>query len=179
MTQDTYHEKQRLMRCALHTLNNLFQEQAFTKEDLDEYSHTLTPGSWINPHKNLLGLGNYDINVMMVALRTKGYTIKWWDRRKDLANIPYDNVYGLIINYVSMKFFGFWESRHWFSMRTLPVNGSPMWYSFDSKLSSPYQFDSTQKVIEYLRDIVQSKQGEVLMVVKEDEPAQEPTPQTS
>ncbi|KAK9825183.1 hypothetical protein WJX81_003997 [Elliptochloris bilobata] len=35
-----YHERQRLQLCALHTLNNLFQEQAFTQDDL-----ALLPGS--------------------------------------------------------------------------------------------------------------------------------------
>lgn len=65
-----YHEKQKLMRCALHTLNNLvcykhshtnshnnaaqLQEEAFTKQQLDRIAISFSPGGWINPHKNAL-----------------------------------------------------------------------------------------------------------------------------
>ena len=57
---DIYHEKQSRQLCALHVLNNLFQDQnAFKKSDLDAICKRLTPNAWINPHKSVLGLGNY------------------------------------------------------------------------------------------------------------------------
>jgi len=69
--------------CAVHALNNLFQEQgAFTKEHLDNICSSLSPNTWISPHKSLLGLGNYDINVIMSALQLKGYEAIWFDKRK-------------------------------------------------------------------------------------------------
>lgn len=69
--------------CALHALNNLFQQQgAFTKEEFDEICGSLSPNTWINPHKSIMGLGNYDINVIMTALQRKGYEAVWFDKRK-------------------------------------------------------------------------------------------------
>lgn len=51
-----YHEKQSLQRCALHTLNNFFQEARFTKAHLDQICYELSD-SFINPHKSMFGLG--------------------------------------------------------------------------------------------------------------------------
>lgn len=77
-----YHEKQVRELCALHALNNLFQGRSFTKLELDEICHSLSPDVWINPHKSLLGLGNYDINVIMKALQTRDCEAIWFDKRK-------------------------------------------------------------------------------------------------
>lgn len=77
-----YHEHQSLMMCALHTLNNLFQDQkAFTRQDLDNICYSLNPDAFVNPHKNVFGLGNYDVNVVMAALQLKNYEAVWFDRR--------------------------------------------------------------------------------------------------
>lgn len=78
-----YHEKQVKELCALHALNNLFQTaNSFSKEQLDAICHSLSPDVWINPHKSLLGLGNYDINVIMKALQSKNCEAIWFDKRK-------------------------------------------------------------------------------------------------
>jgi len=42
----------------------------------------LSPDTWINPHRSMLGIGNYDINVIMVALQSHGYETVWFDKRK-------------------------------------------------------------------------------------------------
>ena len=42
----------------------------------------LSPASFINPHRNMFGLGNYDVNVIMAALQKKGYETIWFDKRK-------------------------------------------------------------------------------------------------
>ena len=84
-----YLEKQRWLLCALHTLNNLLQDaQAFSKSDLDgiceSLASTTTAGCrcFGNPHRSLLGLGDYDVNVLMYALQQKGLAAIWFDRRK-------------------------------------------------------------------------------------------------
>lgn len=83
MNSDIYHEKQVRELCALHALNNLFQSKdAFTKADLDCICNSLSPDHWINPHKSVLGLGNYDINVIMKALQSRGCEAIWFDKRK-------------------------------------------------------------------------------------------------
>lgn len=68
--------------CALHALNNLFQERGFSKQELDQICYSLSPDVWINPHKSLLGLGNYDINVIMAALQKKDREAIWFDKRR-------------------------------------------------------------------------------------------------
>ena len=77
-----YHERQRLQFCALHVLNNLFQEETFCKQDLDDICYSLSPDATVNPHKSFLGLGNYDVNVLTMALQTKDYQFIWFDKRK-------------------------------------------------------------------------------------------------
>lgn len=85
-----YHEKQHLARCAVHALNNLLQEEAFNANLLDDIgvftclsfvcgmsppiAHNLTPGNVLalNPHKSVLGIGNYDLNVIEKALDSIG-----------------------------------------------------------------------------------------------------------
>ncbi|XP_070079285.1 josephin-2 isoform X4 [Equus caballus] len=42
----------------------------------------LSPDSRLNPHRSLLGTGNYDVNVIMAALQGLGLAAVWWDRRR-------------------------------------------------------------------------------------------------
>lgn len=81
---EIYHERQSKQLCALHALNNLFQDkEAFTKKELDEICSELAPDSRLfNPHRSALGLGCYDINVIISALAKKGYEVIWFDKRK-------------------------------------------------------------------------------------------------
>lgn len=68
-----------------HAFNweNLFIEQgSYSKDQLDEICRHLSPSDWINPHRSILGLGNYDINVIMTALQRKGCDAVWFDKRK-------------------------------------------------------------------------------------------------
>lgn len=69
--------------CALHALNNLFQQKdAFQRGELDTICRSLAPKVWLNPHKSPIGWGNYDINVIMTVLQNKGFEAKWFDKRK-------------------------------------------------------------------------------------------------
>lgn len=80
--QKIYHERQTRMLCAVHALNNVFQDPtAYSKADFDTICYNLSPDSYINPHKNPLGLGNYDVNVLMTAVLMKGYETVWFDKR--------------------------------------------------------------------------------------------------
>lgn len=78
-----YHEKQKLMYCAVHAINNLFQSPHFcSKTKLDEISYNLNPSRWNNPHKSVLGLGNYDVNVITSFLQLNHHDIVWFDKRR-------------------------------------------------------------------------------------------------
>lgn len=54
----------------------------FSKSELDAICSSLSPNVWINPHRSMLGFGNYDINVIMAALQKKGCEAVWFDKRK-------------------------------------------------------------------------------------------------
>lgn len=103
MAPSIYHERQIRELCALHCLNNLFQgitflfihilrlifiihaileKGTFSKSQFDEICKNLSPGEWINPHRSVLGLGNYDINCIMAALQLKNFSAIWFDKRK-------------------------------------------------------------------------------------------------
>ena len=82
-SEDIYHERQVRQMCALHVLNNLFQDsKAFSKSQLDAICKELNPSAWLNPHRSSLGLGNYDVNVIMMALQKKGFKTIWFDKRR-------------------------------------------------------------------------------------------------
>ena len=82
-SEELYHEKQHLQFCAVHSLNNLFQNaNTCSKEKLDEQCLVLDPQRWNNPHRSRLGMGNYDINVIMAFLQKLNYDVLWFDKRK-------------------------------------------------------------------------------------------------
>ncbi|XP_078539713.1 josephin-1 isoform X2 [Lissotriton helveticus] len=134
-----YHEKQRRELCALHALNNVFQDgSAFTRETLQDIFQRLSPNTMVTPHKkSMLGNGNYDVNVIMAALQTKGYEAVWWDKRRDVSIIALSSVTGLIMNLPSSLSWGPvklpLKRQHWICIRE--VGGT--YYNLDSKLKLP------------------------------------------
>eukprot|EP01098_Paradermamoeba_levis_P001260 TRINITY_DN11419_c0_g1_i1.p1 TRINITY_DN11419_c0_g1~~TRINITY_DN11419_c0_g1_i1.p1 ORF type:complete len:164 (-),score=33.89 TRINITY_DN11419_c0_g1_i1:72-563(-) len=110
--RDILHEKQNLQQCGIHCVNNLLQEKAYGKKDFDEICLELAPDSLFNPHKSILGTGNYDVNVIMNSLFKKDLAVKWFDKRKDLNQVNFNLVIGLIVNYTTALFFGMYKSKH-------------------------------------------------------------------
>eukprot|EP00008_Paramoeba_atlantica_P010499 CAMPEP_0201492706 /NCGR_PEP_ID=MMETSP0151_2-20130828/34424_1 /ASSEMBLY_ACC=CAM_ASM_000257 /TAXON_ID=200890 /ORGANISM="Paramoeba atlantica, Strain 621/1 / CCAP 1560/9" /LENGTH=210 /DNA_ID=CAMNT_0047879687 /DNA_START=51 /DNA_END=683 /DNA_ORIENTATION=- len=167
---ELYHEKQSLQRCALHTLNNLFQKEEFTKADLDNICYFLSPGAFINPHKSIWGTGNYDVNVIMYALTSREKTCKWWDRRKDVSEMPIegDNIFGIIVNRTSSKFAGFWKSKHWFAI----VKVRDTYFDFNSNLRTPVKFETREEILDFFRKEIKNG-GEVIRVLNKEEEGEE------
>ncbi|KAK7790275.1 hypothetical protein R5R35_012641 [Gryllus longicercus] len=166
MNGTIYHERQVKELCALHALNNLFQEcNAFTKSELDGICYSLSPNVWINPHKSFLGLGNYDINVIMAALQRKGCEAIWFDKRKDPKCLNLINILGFILNVPSDYKLGFvllpLRRRHWITIRQ--INGD--YYNLDSKLESPQLIGKAPDLIAYLQEQLECKEKELFVVV--------------
>lgn len=165
-----YHERQVKELCALHALNNLFQDgSAFSKQTLDEICHRfLSPDHLVNPHKSVLGLGNYDVNVIMSALQLKGYEAIWFDKRKDPGCIDTSKIVGFILNIPSEMRFGFLQfplsRKHWIAVRE--VEGT--FYNLDSKLEAPVAIGKGPELLRYLRDQVKCKDREIFIVVTQD-----------
>lgn len=164
-----YHERQVKELCALHALNNLFQDgQAFTKGSLDDICHSLSPDHLVNPHKSVLGLGNYDVNVIMSALQLRGYEAIWFDKRKDPSCIDLSKIVGFILNVPSEMKFGFLQfplsRKHWIAVRD--VAGT--FYNLDSKLEAPVAIGKSQELLQYLREQVKCKDREIFIVVTQE-----------
>ncbi|CAI2186238.1 5393_t:CDS:2 [Funneliformis geosporum] len=170
-----YHERQRLYFCGQHTLNNLFQDKVFTKEQLDNIALKLAEKTsleiwtwssyFVNPHKSLLG--NYDVNVLEMALREKDLEVKWFDVRKDIRSVIQfadKSLFGLILNIPSSRYF--WTSYHWIAIKHFQYNEEPAEvYNLDSKLYLPEKFENLEKVYKFL-EFVLYKSGNILLVKK-------------
>ncbi|XP_396099.3 josephin-2 isoform X2 [Apis mellifera] len=168
MTRSIYHERQVKELCALHALNNLFQERRFSKQELDQICYSLSPDVWINPHKSLLGLGNYDINVIMAALQRRGHEAVWFDKRRDPKCLCLDNIEGFILNVPTEYKLGFvllpLKRRHWIALKK--IHGA--FYNLDSKLDSPQLIGKENDLLRYLKDQIDSKEKELFLVVSKE-----------
>ncbi|XP_072943797.1 josephin-2 [Epargyreus clarus] len=164
-----YHEKQVKELCALHALNNLFQTRnTYSKSELDTICSRLSPNVWINPHRSMLGMGNYDINVIMAALQKKGCEAVWFDKRKDPGCLDLSNICGFILNVPSDYKLGFvmlpLRRRHWITIRQIQGN----FYNLDSKLEAPQLIGRSSDLIAYLKEQLDSKEKELFVVVSKE-----------
>lgn len=164
-----YHERQSLQLCALHALNNLFQDgRAFSRTQLDEICSRLSPDNLINPHKSLLGLGNYDINVIMAALESKNHAAVWFDKRKDVDILDLDQIYGFVLNIPTDYEWGFiripLKRRHWTCVKAI----QGLYYNLDSKLEYPELIGKDTEVSKYLKDQIGHKDKELFVVVSKE-----------
>lgn len=177
-----YHERQRLQLCLLHALNNLFQgHRAFSKPELDRIADDLVPldttttPSWLRtpwslvhkPHRTAV-TGNYDANVLMAALKTRGADAQWYDCRKGGAGLDLDDdggVVGVMLNVKQTKVAGLWRTRHWLALRS--VGG--WWYNLDSDLPAPVPLGpgSSEEVQGFLRRALD--RGAEIFVVRRDD----------
>ncbi|VDP84226.1 unnamed protein product [Echinostoma caproni] len=171
-----YHEKQSKMLCALHALNNVLQDKIFSKSSLDDIANTLAPSKFVNPHRNFFGLGNYDANVLVLALQQCGYDIVWCDKRKSLKDhhLNLNNILGFILNTLSRRhILSFplpYAGSHWIAFRHITVNGIGQYYNLDSKLRAPLPVGSTdEQFIDYLEQRLREyPDTQLLFVVSSD-----------
>lgn len=173
-----YHERQSKQLCALHTLNNLFQAaNVFSKKDLDVICTELAPNSrFFNPHRSALGMGCYDINVIIAALAKRGFEAIWFDKRKNLQQLNMDNIFGFILNVPNKPSNGLlsipldyipvqaqvWSSqKHWIAIKKIESH----YYDLDSKLDSPYRIGSESDLLQYLSPKNTLEQVEIFIIV--------------
>ncbi|NXD18453.1 JOS2 protein, partial [Nothocercus nigrocapillus] len=132
-----YHERQRLELCAVHALNNVLQRPCFSQEAADDICKRLAPDARLNPHRSVLGTGNYDVNVIMAALQSLELAAVWWDKRRPLEQLVLGQIVGFILNVPSNVSLGFVSlpvrRKHWLAVRQL--RGT--YYNLDSKLKAP------------------------------------------
>uniref|UniRef100_A0A1I8A0P1 ubiquitinyl hydrolase 1 n=1 Tax=Steinernema glaseri TaxID=37863 RepID=A0A1I8A0P1_9BILA len=156
-----YHEKQRRQMCLLHTLNNMFQREEFTKANLDDICLAMDGSQWFNAHRSMLGLGNYDANVLMAALESRDLCLTFFDSRLSLDCINDEVVLAYIFNVPSDSYIPFFRGRHWFSV--IKINGS--FFNLDSKLTSPVRIKDFP---EFARRHLAKKDSMLIVTRKED-----------
>ncbi|XP_052789561.1 josephin-2-like isoform X2 [Mya arenaria] len=164
-----FHERQRKQLCAMHVLNNLFQAPVFTKSEMDDICTSLTPQKFWNPHRSLLGMGNYDVNVITAALQTRDLCVVWFDKRKSIAHIEFSKVKGVILNVPSDWKLGFVklpvDFKHWILLRD--IDGT--FYNLDSKLSRPALIGTRDDLVGYLQERLGSEERTQVLLVVEPE----------
>uniref|UniRef100_A0AAA9T863 Josephin-2 n=3 Tax=Bos TaxID=9903 RepID=A0AAA9T863_BOVIN len=133
-----------------------------------EIGSWLAPDSRLNPHRSLLGTGNYDVNVIMAALQGQGLAAVWWDRRRPLSQLALPRVLGLILNLPSPVSLGLLSlplrRRHWVALRQ--VDG--VYYNLDSKLRAPEVLGDEDGVRAFLAAALAQGLCEVLLVVTKE-----------
>lgn len=152
------------------------QKDAFTRASLNEVAEKLvvdetdketwTPLSVVfKPHHNAI-TGNYDINVLIAALKGKGKSVIWHDRRNGASSIdldgPEDALMGIVLNVSVRRYAGIWRSRHWVTLRRI----EGVWYNLDSDLVVPRAFKDTDEVRKFLDHII-GQGGEILLVMND------------
>lgn len=163
-----YHERQAKQLCALHALNNLFQDPtAFSKKDLDTVCKELAPKSrFFNPHKSTIGLGCYDVNVIIAALAKKDYDVVWFDKRKDIEKLKLEHIFGFILNVpnngpVPLNYLPWSTQKHWICIRKV----QDYYYDLDSKLDKPEIIGNEIELIKFLKHKCAIDQLEILVIV--------------
>lgn len=139
---------------------------------MDEISVNLSPEYYVNPHRSVLGLGNYDVNVIMAALQAHGMNLIWYDKRKEISleSLEISTTFGYILNIPSSEYtFGFVtlpiKSRHWISIRRLHDG---KFYNLDSKLDRPKCIGGDDDLVRYLQTEMKSNDKEIFLVSHAD-----------
>ncbi len=203
-----YHERQSLMLCAVHALNNLFcnadaeaanaptalADPIFTKQGLEqiaagkyeeEQQLGLASGGVFefNQNRSAIGLGNYSVVVLETAVRAHGaYSWDQFDVRQGVEAIPpLDQVVGIVVNKPTSNLMGAWKSKHWYTIRK--CRGHDL--NLDSKLAAPVAFvaegqDTSVSAGETLREHLRLliDSGGSLFLVTQAEPEPKSEPES-
>lgn len=153
-----YHEKQHLAHCAVHAVNNLFQQEWITYSDFAKIAQKLhqldmnngISGSFsFNPYKSIVPfLGNFDVQCLAEALKFKKCRISEHiviasRISEKTLRVKDSSTVGYIINKEIPRWFGLRSSNHWFTV--LPQDQE--FVNLDSELSLPETFASESEFI--------------------------------
>ena len=119
-----YHEQQILGRCAIHTVNNLFQAKWMTYEDMCNISLELysndPSSSMINPYQSVIPYwGQFDIQCLIKVIESRNCLVTdHLIKLSDVQNYDFYNfkIKGLIVNVQTSYIFNVIQSNHWFAI---------------------------------------------------------------
>jgi len=175
-----YHERQRWQLCGVHAVNNLLQRDAFSKADFDALCEEMDPRPaglrgllHFNAHReNVLGLGNFDVNVCLRALSSQDYRFRWFDARQRIVDrfpvAAAPKLQGFLVNEAADGFLSrLVGGRHWYAVRE--VAGT--WVNLDSVLSEPRPFPGGLAATLDALQLVLERGGQVIEVWQPSEAA--------
>lgn len=118
--------------------------------------------------RSVLGLGNYDVNVIMAALQSRDMNLVWYDKRKEISpeSLEISKTFGYILNIPTSTYsFSFVtlpiKSRHWICIRRLKDD---KFYNLDSKLDKPMCIGNDEDLVKYLQIEMKSNDKEIFLV---------------
>lgn len=191
MSTSLYHETQKLGHCAVHALNNLFQEQWVTYDEMCGHARTLHasdshPDSCfplsVNPYKSCIPyMGFFDISVIVKAMESKKCRFSAHTTSEvgvDSLELPGKCV-GFIVNVQQPSLLGL-SGRHWFSVLKRLNTGETggidadessrySYWNLDSKLGEPEQYRCGDELKDFLRELVQHSGGHIFTVLAVEE----------
>ena len=167
-----YHERQVGRLCAVHATNGLLGNQVYQAKDFDAIEKELGipregPRTLLQKACNFIEVcfrcktpnnvqGNYDANVLMVALLKEGVTMKFWDARNKnstalLTALKSPDCIGCVVNVQGFfsNFFGlcFGENGHWVAVKKVCAASGTVFFNLNSNLRAPSPFNE-DKVFE-------------------------------
>ena len=152
--QTIVHEKQQLLRCGVHALNNLFQtRQLFTHEDLDGIVYEFDR-RYANNDYGTTWVGDYDLRILIEAINRKGHPVRQINYRngEPLQQLPWDTYFGLLMNI---------NGAHWFTIKR--ING--VYYNLDSTFARPSRLGPKEALVKYLIYLIENFKDVYIFVV--------------
>ena len=117
----------------------------------------------------MLGLGNYDVNVLTAALNSRDCDTVWFDKRKEPRSVvDLDQVVGCILNVPNDWKIGWLalplNRKHWIALK----NVGGVWYNLDSKLKEPEVIGANSDCYVFLAKHLKDKDKELFLVVTKE-----------
>lgn len=142
ISKNIYHERQFRLRCGLHALNNLFQmEQVFTSSFLDSIVEKYDRSKVDNDFGEKQ-IGNYDLTVLMEALKSLGFRLQQINYlRDDFRRTRWDSFFGILLNR---------NRDHWIAIKKINEH----FYDLDSTRKEPLKIGSEERLLHYLISLI-------------------------
>jgi hypothetical protein len=159
------HERQSLLHCALHAVNNLTQNQpdpgppftapafAALASELHAEERRLGSGAWLNPHCALLPVGDWGVEVVARALGARGLALAHCPPAQRGSAARLARARGLLLNRASRGWLAAaLGGRHWVALAPLEEvgGGEAAWYDLDSAAAAPRRVGGLEDVLALL-----------------------------
>lgn len=175
-----YHEKQRFAHCAVHTLNNLFQESWLSYADFADIAAKLHKTDVAmgnsayfspNPYRSWFPyVGNFDIQCIVEAIKRKNcvmsnHITRVSELSSNNLSTKCDSTVGYIVNKQSVSLFGFRTSNHWFAI----IRTGQRFVNIDSQISDPETMATEEDFIQRCSDGILNANWQVFVVTDESD----------